>query len=754
MPETVRRRVGSNVVDIGAHIDSRETHPAITEQLMGRCGIEGSITLPGPEPFRTLLGLVGPGDAVRVHVTATGNGAPPEVVVEIALGGDRSRIPASRRGLMSRALSRALRATYPMLVFSPGPDQEHGKGFAIRIVRPEARGPSGWQAQTLRYVPKQLAVAGGRDAPDGADSKQGDARPEIGLRLSLTGTALALALECIGREMTVTTEITAVELAAPVLRALGALGQEIKGEHERCRDPFLDLAAMSELARIRTLTREHTAWRLVCTIASPRPLDDNEVNLISSAVFNAPARVVDGDTDETDLSMLLPRGLGSQVLEHIVSAGVSAALDMTQQPQADGGSSTLLGISRRGKPIRISQQDRELHTYLIGATGTGKSTLLRHIMMQDIAQGHGLVLIDSHGDLFRSVLASVPAKRRSDVVIADAGDTGTGFTFNVLQGCSGDAAFDRNAVVNDLIELFRRELYRGVPEAFGPMFEIYFRNAALLLMASRGDEATILEFERVFQDDEFRAELIAKCPQQHVADFWLKTAERVTNHEISIESIAPYIVSKLNQITTNERLRPVLGATVSTLDFTEIIAKRRICLVNLDKMRLGNKSAAFLGGILLSRLNMAAMAQGRLPLDKRVPTSIVLDEFQTYATDSLSSMLAETRKFGFRVTLANQSITQIDGRGLSPDVQGPILGNVSNLIVFRVGMEDSNAMAGWFTPYAGKEELAQLPNYEAVARLVHNGKPMKPVQIQTIANDHGVGERVEGERLGPEKPRS
>src|SRR5262249_25887296 len=159
----------------------------------------------------------------------------------------------------------------------------------------------------------------------------------------------------------------------------------------------------------------------------------------------------------------------------------------------------------RGTPVRQSLADRCQHTYFLGATGTGKSTSLLNTMKQDMDAGEGLVLIDPHGDLYDGARGAVPAHRRKDLILAHAGATGgPPFTLNVLDGNTGDPEFDRNAVTNDLIELFRRVLYRGVPEAFGPMFEVYFRNALLLLMASCDREATILEFERVFQDDEFR----------------------------------------------------------------------------------------------------------------------------------------------------------------------------------------------------------------------------------------------------------
>jgi DNA helicase HerA-like ATPase len=704
-------------------------------RFVERAGLDREARRPGLEPFRTCIGLLLPGDGISLRLETGTDERAIDVSLEVLLQPGRDR-ESDRPAVVDRALAAALAAAYPGLVFEALPDAAGPKRWPSgQLLSPEAGRLSAWQARAIRDAPQLQVVRRQGAAGETAGGETGH-RQQIGSRLALTGTSLLVALQSLARPVGIEIELSAAELSAAELRQLGAAEQRLCEDIRRPDDPLLDTAATEDLARMRIITRSRMALKLKTIIHADLPLRPAELDLVSTAIFDAPAARGEARPGAADLASLLPRSVGAQALEHLLTSSLSAALELAEAPRAPASTSgTLLGTTKRGAPVRQDLADRSQHTYMVGATGTGKSTLLLNMIAQDMEAGEGLVLIDPHGDLFHAARALVPRGRRGDLVIADAAEVdakGGGFTLNVLQGNSGDPAFDRNAVMNDLIELFRRTLYRGVQEAFGPMFEVYFRNAGLLLMSAKGDAATILDFERVFQDEEFRDELIGECDLQHVVDFWRKTAERVSYADHTIQNMTPYITCKLAQITTNERMRPILGGARSSIDFCEIIANRRICLVNLAKAQLGEKSAAFLGGIMLSRLCMAALAQGRLPKERRVPASIVLDEFHTFATDSLPSMLAETRKFGFRVTLANQSVTQIDGRGLNPQVLGTILGNVANVVAFRCGIEDADAVGGWFQPAIPKEALTRLPNFEAVMRLIDRGEPLPPLHLRTL----------------------
>ncbi len=420
---------------------------------------------------------------------------------------------------------------------------------------------------------------------------------------------------------------------------------------------------------------------------------------------------------------------------------------------------------------------------MIGSTGTGKSTMFANMIKQDIEDGKGVILFDPHGDLWHQVRQSVPKHREKDLVLAHLGDKQFPFTMNILAGQGGDPAIERNTITNSLIDLFKRVLYQNVPEAFGPMFEIYFRNALLLLMTAQGNQATIMDFERIFdetrvsfdtdedegeqgdtrdpEDDNapvnpfanlpllddfgapelgkgrrgrkitFRRHLLEQCADERIKAFW-KMAENVSYNEISINNIAPYIVSKLTQITGSPLLAPVLGARESSLDFHRIMNEGKICLINLAKGEVGAKDAAFAGGLMSIRLAMAAQARARLPEKERRPVNVYMDEFQTYATDMLADMMAEVRKYGLRMVLANQTLSQIDGRGFRADASGGVLGNAANLIAFRLGAIDAAALADWFAPGFSAQDLMQMPNHQAAARVLVGGVPLPPFLFETI----------------------
>jgi hypothetical protein len=400
---------------------------------------------------------------------------------------------------------------------------------------------------------------------------------------------------------------------------------------------------------------------------------------------------------------------------------------------------------------------------MIGATGTGKSTLIGNMIRQDMKNGKGVILFDPHGDLWAEALRFVPKDREKDLVLAHLGDPSYPFTMNILAGQGGHPAIERHTITNGLIDLFKRTLYQNVPEAFGPMFENYFRNSLMLLMEAMGDEATILDFERIFSDQPlpveeesgkgdddsqkedaifnpfatergnhrtFRQMLLKRCKNERIRAFW-EMVEK-THGETSLENFAPYITSKLTQISGSPLLAPILGARESSLDFGEIIREGKICLINLAKGRIGGKDAAFAGSVMSLRMTMAALAQARIPESERRPTSIYLDEFQTYASDYLADAMAEVRKYKVSLILAHQTLSQINGKHDTSSILGEILGNAANLIAFRIGILDAEIIARWFAPHFTAEQLARLPDYTAAARLLCDGTPLPPLTFRTL----------------------
>ena len=366
------RAKAAKVVPFGGRVEAHEKCHVIAEHLTGRSGLGAEQVLPSAEPFRAVLGLLGPGDAVRIRQSCPAGGASVDVAIAITLGGVTVRSDGIREKLIARALSSALSAAYPGLIFAPAPIGVAKVAMTTRALSPEARRLTAWQARALHEAPRPHAITPPQVRTAGNGPAPGEARPDVGTKLALTGTALAHALESLGRELVIELELAPVELSAPVLRRLGAIEREVLATLGRSRDPLVDRGALDELARVRTLASEQTALRLRCSVASTLPLDDSEVDLVSNAIFNAPSRSAGAADDAEDVSLLLPRRFGPHAVEHLLSANVVAALTMTERPSIPSRSGgTLLGKTLRGAPVSVSLVDRQQHTYALGATGTG-----------------------------------------------------------------------------------------------------------------------------------------------------------------------------------------------------------------------------------------------------------------------------------------------------------------------------------------------------------------------------------------------
>jgi hypothetical protein len=462
------------------------------------------------------------------------------------------------------------------------------------------------------------------------------------------------------------------------------------------------------------------------------PIDDTLAAMLSYAVFGTEFATSPAMQASQGLDALYPTRLA---LPAIVTGLALTAAFSFQRPQREYtaaiGPGMHLGDTRDAEPVRIAEADRAQHILAIGSTGTGKSTMLANQIIADMQAGKGLILVDPHGDLWDAVLANVPEQRRGDLITGRLGDPAHAFTMNILEGLGGDPQIERTATINGLLRLFKNTFWAGV-DAFGPIFDTYFRNAMLLLLEGRGEDASILEFERVFQDEEFRDGLLEKCESQAVKDFWQKTVADMTYKDWSLENLNVYITSKLSPFLANPLLRPVLGATRSSLDVPAAIASGKIVLLNLSKGIVGDGSARLIGGLVTMRLIAAVQTQGKLPEAQRKPFVAYLDEFQTYATEHIAEAMAEVRKYKLSMVLACQSLSQVDGRGAQADVGSAVVANVANLVSFRVGVEDAAVLSRWFAPDFSAEDLMYLSNHRAVARLLVNGEALRPVEFQAL----------------------
>ena len=379
------------------------------------------------------------------------------------------------------------------------------------------------------------------------------------------------------------------------------------------------------------------------------------------------------------------------------------------------------------KPVYVTDEDRRRHIYLIGQTGTGKSTLLVNMVASDIKEGKGLAIIDPHGELIESIVGLVPEERAKDVIIFDPSDLDSPLGLNMLE-YNPARPEEKTFIVNEMQSIFNK-LFTA--ETMGPMFEQYMRNALLLLMDDPNEHATLIEVPRVFTDSEFRKRLLAKATNPTVKDFWEKEAVKAGG-EASLANMTPYITSKFNNFISNDYIRPIIGQPVSSLNFRNLMDEGKILLINLSKGKIGDINANLIGMILVGKILMAALSRVDIPQEKRRDFNLFIDEFQNFTTDSIATILSEARKYRLNLVVAHQFIAQ-----LAEKIRDAVFGNVGSQIVFRVGADDAEFLGKQFEPVFSKNDLMNFDNFNAYAKLLINGQTTKPFNIRTIPSPKG-----------------
>jgi Helicase HerA, central domain/TraM recognition site of TraD and TraG len=370
----------------------------------------------------------------------------------------------------------------------------------------------------------------------------------------------------------------------------------------------------------------------------------------------------------------------------------------------------------RGKLFGIRQSDRRAHMYVIGKTGTGKSTLLATLIKQDLEHGRGVALLDPHGDLIDRVREWIPESRRDDLVYFNVPDASQTLGFNPLET---EPPLKRPLAASGLVEVFKKNW----ADSWGPRLEYILRNALLALLDQ--PEATLADVLRLFNEPAYRRNAANRCWNQQVRDFWLKEFENYPK-TFRLEAIAP-IQNKVGAFLSNPILRNILVRPKSSFDLRQIIDEGKILLVNLAKGRIGEDTAGLLGSLLVSRIGLAGLSRADTPEEERRDFHAYLDEFQNFTTLSLATMLSELRKYRVSMTLAHQYLSQVE-----PEVRDAILGNVGTIISFRVGVQDAEIIAKEFHPQFSVQDLAGLPNYRIYLKLMIDGAVSKPFSAETL----------------------
>lgn len=433
---------------------------------------------------------------------------------------------------------------------------------------------------------------------------------------------------------------------------------------------------------------------------------------------------------------LLPLSLKElATMIHFPAEGVSSAPQFKQShaqtapaPTEIPTTGTLLGINKHRnveKDIFITDEDRLRHFYIIGQTGTGKTTLMKNMIAQDIQRGDGVCMIDPHGTDIEDILGSIPPEREKDIIYFDPARMDKVVGLNMLE-YDYSKPEQKTFVVNELFSIFQK-LYGANPESMGPMFEQYFRNATMLVMEDPESGNTLMDIGRVMSDARYRRQKLAKAKNPVVVQFWREIATKAGG-EASLENVVPYIVSKFDVFTANDYMRPIIGQQHSAFDFRQVMDEKKILLVNLAKGRLGEINSNLIGMIFVGKLLMAALSRVDDPSKSFPPFYLHMDEFQNISTNSISAILSEARKYKLGLTMAHQFIAQ-----LQPDIKDAVFGNVGSMAAFRVGPEDGQFLEQQFSPTFSASDLMNVPNRNAFLRVLADGTPTPPFSIATMA---------------------
>ncbi len=379
-----------------------------------------------------------------------------------------------------------------------------------------------------------------------------------------------------------------------------------------------------------------------------------------------------------------------------------------------------LGVSNyRGfkKEVYLGREDRMRHVYVIGKTGTGKSELLKDIILQDIKEGKGLCFMDPHGDAIDDILKLIPPERAEDVIYFDPSDTERPMGLNLLEANTEDQKhFAATAVINMMYKLF--DPYKtGI---VGPRFEHAVRNAMLTAMSDEG--STFIEIMRILTDAKFVQELLPKVTDPIIRRYWTDQIAQTSDFHKS--EVLDYITSKFGRFVTNKLIRNIIGQSKSSFDFRKIMDEGKILLINLAKGKLGEENSNFLGLILVPRILMAAMSRADIPMENRRDFYLYVDEFQNFATPDFATILSEARKYRLGLCVANQFIGQVE-----EEVKNAVFGNVGTIVAFRVGVTDANYLQHEFTPVFGEDDLLNVERYHAYIKTIVNNEPVPPFSV-------------------------
>ena len=375
------------------------------------------------------------------------------------------------------------------------------------------------------------------------------------------------------------------------------------------------------------------------------------------------------------------------------------------------------------KPVRLDVGDRQRHMYTVGQTGTGKSTYLENLALQDMINGDGFAFVDPHGDTAEKLLAMVPKERTEDVIYFCPAEMDYPMGLNLFEFNTPEQKdFLIQEALNMLYKLYDPQ-HQGI---MGPRYEHLFRNAALTIMADPAG-GTFVDIPKLFRDPQYVKQKLQYVKDQNVLEFWQKEMPQ-SQRSNEFGEVVSWFVSKFGAFLSNEMMRNIIGQTKSAFNLRDIMDNKKILLVNLSKGRTGELNSKLLGMVFVMKFQAAAMARANMLESERKDFCLYVDEFQNFSTDSFATILSEARKYHLNLVVANQFTTQ-----LTEEVRDAVFGNIGTIVAFRVGQdEDAEALAKRMRPAFDVSDLLRMPNYNAAVRTLVGGVPTLPFSMATL----------------------
>lgn len=497
------------------------------------------------------------------------------------------------------------------------------------------------------------------------------------------------------------------------------------------------------VALVRHWLRHPTGFAVDCVLRSSSPLGEVAQQRIAADVFgnrpfarvrsfdeSAPLRLEQptlawANTPDQGIPALMP----GQLQLHSLAIPRHYPVPAVTPPQTGAWLGTTV-CGHRSSAVKLPAESRSRHVALFGGSGAGKSALLAQMIAEDISDPHrscGVGLIDPHGDLYERVLAMISPERAKDVVLINTRDLARSACLNPLQGIKDDPVYAQ-FVVGEVMSLI--DMLFETKDSSGPMTRNILRNLLLLSACMPGRHGTFLDAARILEDRDYLDYLLSKCKDRSVVDFW-EQFKKTTGSDNGFVQWLPYLLSRLGPFTASPTMKRLINRPESTIDPAGAMRDRKIVLFNLSKSVLQDTECQVLGSLILMKFFGAALGRARLPEDQRAPFHLYVDEFQTFATDSVPRMFSEARKFNLCLTTANQSISQLNNRWGRSDISASILANTATKFFFRLGPSDAETLRPYFRPQFDDAAMSNLPDFHAVACMSDQNRPLPPFVLRT-----------------------